>query len=1278
MRYGIPVVLLITLLILTIPVNAASCPGCAKNSSGNGTAATIVVNYTGTLPPGSDALVTNIGTINAAILDFFIPSGLDGTPGANGANGTSATATAGSTTTLPAGSSATVTNVGTINDAIFDFGIPAGNDGTPGSNGAPGANGINGTSASIDVNMTFTGLPGTNATVVNVGNTTVALLDVTVPQGLTGDTGAAGATGGTGGQILYFRHAASTDPVNYEGLIPVPAGATEVDEVTTIKDSSGKTLVDSYVTDVGYPALIEYPAGLWRFRTFGYVNTAAGTTTFVFDVYNRTAGGTETLLFSATSDDVNALVPTEYLTSHVQTTAYPVALTDRIVVKVSVQTTHNANVDVHWVYEGTTHTSHIQTTLSAAPDTSLVFNVIAGETLYKGQAVYISGATGGNPVVMKADNTNTAKSRVVGLMDANTATGSNGIVRRAGALTNVDTRNTNGDLNPLGQTWAAGDLLFATTGGGLTNVRPTSGRSVKAAYTLAGSSAADSLMAYPMENPVWSTAASNEGIVLRLGDGMGATNISVRNYANTQVANMDSFGYLTAASIKVSAGDVRHTTDSSVLSLHGGDGMTSEMPAQIDVQSGGVGGNIIFTTPNAYAFGSEEVMRIIGLVPTPYISAVSHPISNVTDPSYAQDVATKNYVDTHSGADNDTMYYFINGSRMLTGNLNAGGNQINNFSTMQFATTGTIYGGVGTGWNSFVGGTGVANGGALAAYGATEATTPGAIKFYVTNATDATTLFMQALGDTNYPSLDMQNHDIISVGTSITKSQDDSYLMLKGGTDAYFPSMIVYGKNYADTAAAGDVVFYVGDAAKTGLLEAGRFNGNTNTPYLSMTSHAISNVTDPLYAQDVATKNYVDTHSSGSDTSQFYFLNGTRTNTGAMYFGAASGANNIGRNVSNDFLTIFGGSNTFPGAAISMSGTNRTTYGGRTYFYSTNAHGAQQEAMVITGNTDTPALTMVGAYLNMGKQAIDDVGTIQSADNTLISIHGGTSGGAAINLYGKSQPAQPGSMFFYVTDNTGSYIQTLALMGNLAAPYATASTPWYFNNNALYSVGTVVVSTITAMQRDVDNSYLNIYGGNGGGAAITINGKTSGYKPGEIDFWTTNAAGSTAAVAHFTGATNTPTLDMESHKITSVLDPTSAQDAATKNYVDAGGAWGTWSASYTWTGCTAGKSAPEGAGLASTTRYFKNGKVVHYTTNYYAPDSNGCAMVTMSMPITAPTTGVIYPSDGIEAYGAGGTTYKDPLPYVGNGEQYVRFLGSASGTDGSLIDYYINGDYEVA
>jgi hypothetical protein len=54
----------------------------------------------------------------------------------------SITITIGTTTTLPAGSSATVTNSGTATDPIFNFGIPKGDKGDKGDTGAKGDPGV--------------------------------------------------------------------------------------------------------------------------------------------------------------------------------------------------------------------------------------------------------------------------------------------------------------------------------------------------------------------------------------------------------------------------------------------------------------------------------------------------------------------------------------------------------------------------------------------------------------------------------------------------------------------------------------------------------------------------------------------------------------------------------------------------------------------------------------------------------------------------------------------------------------------------------------------------------------------------------------------------------------------------------------------------------------------------------------------------------------------------------------------------------------------------------
>ena len=90
-------------------------------------AATITVWTTTTWAAGTSASVTNSWTSSAAVLDFTIPQWAKWEPWKDGQDWedwTPATVTVWTTTTLPAWSSATVTNVWTSQDAILNFGIP--------------------------------------------------------------------------------------------------------------------------------------------------------------------------------------------------------------------------------------------------------------------------------------------------------------------------------------------------------------------------------------------------------------------------------------------------------------------------------------------------------------------------------------------------------------------------------------------------------------------------------------------------------------------------------------------------------------------------------------------------------------------------------------------------------------------------------------------------------------------------------------------------------------------------------------------------------------------------------------------------------------------------------------------------------------------------------------------------------------------------------------------------------------------------------------------------
>ena len=130
--------------------------GGGGGSSGGGTAGTITIGTVTTVAAGDPATVTNVGTPEAAILNFNIPSGATGSQGATGPTG------------------------------------PAGPTGATGAQGAQGATGPQGDAGATGA----TGAVGATGPTGLQGDT--GLTGATGAQGATGDTGATGAQGPQG------------------------------------------------------------------------------------------------------------------------------------------------------------------------------------------------------------------------------------------------------------------------------------------------------------------------------------------------------------------------------------------------------------------------------------------------------------------------------------------------------------------------------------------------------------------------------------------------------------------------------------------------------------------------------------------------------------------------------------------------------------------------------------------------------------------------------------------------------------------------------------------------------------------------------------------------------------------------------------------------------------------------------------------------------------------------------------------------------------------------
>lgn len=192
------------------------------------------------------------------------------------------TLTIGSVETLEAGSAATVSNSGTIEKAVLDFGIPAGSDGKDGA------------AATVAIGTVTTGEPGTTASVTNVGTDTAAVLDITIPKGEKGSDGI-GA-----GDVVAAAANTFTATNTFNGVLKTTCDMQAVGALPTVLQR-GDSNIQTYTLNNGLNRSVV-------FRDTGDMTGYAKT--FIISVSR--SGGTGTFSIGS-NNGIGANTPTVYM-----------------------------------------------------------------------------------------------------------------------------------------------------------------------------------------------------------------------------------------------------------------------------------------------------------------------------------------------------------------------------------------------------------------------------------------------------------------------------------------------------------------------------------------------------------------------------------------------------------------------------------------------------------------------------------------------------------------------------------------------------------------------------------------------------------------------------------------------------------------------------------------------------------------------------------------------------------------------------------------------------
>ena len=184
-------------------------------------------------------------------------------------------------------------------------------------------------------------------------------------NGADGVNGADGLAGAGANAKLYYFQDVNSDLSGYSELLDAPIFNSESDDYSSVS-SGTPVLLEKYVTEPLNPGATELSTGKWTFDFWAYVNSVSnGNSTLRFDVYTYTEGDSPQLhlIFSVESANLATTI-THYYLDHTELTIHSIDSSARLVVMVYAKTVASTSKTVHFVHDGTTHNSQLQTPIT--------------------------------------------------------------------------------------------------------------------------------------------------------------------------------------------------------------------------------------------------------------------------------------------------------------------------------------------------------------------------------------------------------------------------------------------------------------------------------------------------------------------------------------------------------------------------------------------------------------------------------------------------------------------------------------------------------------------------------------------------------------------------------------------------------------------------------------------------------------------------------------------------------------------------------------------------